>query len=293
MLEIEGETVVFKNLRPDSGLLEGPFAFERNGKYYLTYPRALSTERLEYAMSDNPMGPYTFKGVLMDQHASGCWTNHQSVVEFKGQWYLFHHDKLMSTSDTNRSAMIDYLYFNEDGTIQKVIPTMRGVGVTKATGKIQIDRYSDAAGNDKMIIARTGGGGRRGGATTAPAAPAPVPNTISTPSGVSVTYLDPQDFFAGWKTVLSKKESWIRYNEVDFGKDLKAVNVVSKSQMGSTIEIRVDKVDSAPIAKVAVGKSEEWKTAKAKLDSVPIGKHDLFITLTDDNGVEIDWISFE
>lgn len=303
MLEIEGETVQLKNLRgpldngtpSESGLLEGPFVFERNGKYYLTYPRALSTERLEYAMADNPMGPYTYKGVLMDQHASGCWTIHQSVVQFNGQWYLFHHDRLMSTSDTQRSAMIDYLTFNTDGTIQKVVPTLRGVGVTPATTKIQIDRYSDCAGNGKLTITKPGGGGGRRGAATQAAAPtvAPAPNTVTTPDGVVVTYLDPQNMFGGWKTVLSKKNAWVRYNEVDFSAGLKSVNVQTRSGVGGTIEIRVDKLDSAPIARVAVGKSEDWKALVGKLDAAPTGKHDLFITLTDESNVEIDWIRFE
>ena len=42
----------------------------------------------------------------------------------------------------NRAIKADYLYFNEDGTIQKVIPTVRGIGNAPATNKIQIDRYS-------------------------------------------------------------------------------------------------------------------------------------------------------
>jgi hypothetical protein len=287
MLEIEGETVVFKNLRPaDNKLLEGPFVFERNGKYYLTYPRARSVESIDYAMSDNPMGPYTYMGIIMDEHASGCWTNHHSIVEFKGQWYFFHHDRLMSASDTNRSAMIDYLAFNEDGTIQKVVPTLRGVGITLATSRIQIDRYSDCAGNARMTIARPA---RRGGADPG----APVPNTITTPEGVVIAYLDPRNFMGGWKTILSRKDAWIRYNAVDFGRDLKSVNIQARSENGATIDIRLDKPDSAPIATAAIGKLDDWKTASARLDTVPTGKHDIIITLTSPTPVEIDWISFE
>jgi hypothetical protein len=296
MLEIEGERAVFRNLRPADGkLLEGPFAFERNGKYYLTYPRARSVESIDYAMSDNPMGPYEYKGIIIDEHPSGCWTNHHSIVQFQGTWYIFHHDRLMSTSDSQRSAMIDYLHFNEDGTIQKVVPTLRGVGVTKATEKIQIDRYSDCAGNSQLRITRPGGGGRRGGAATAASAPAaaPAPNTVTTPDGVVITYLDPQNMFGGWKTVLSKKNAWIRYNEVDFAGNLKSVNVLSKSGQDATLEIRLDRLDSAPIAKVALGTADDWKAFNARIDSVPPGKHDIFITLASDSAAEIDWISFE
>ncbi len=45
-------------------LIEGPFVFERNGIYYLTYPHvANKTERLEYATGNNPLGPFIHKEI--------------------------------------------------------------------------------------------------------------------------------------------------------------------------------------------------------------------------------------
>ena len=126
---------------------EGPFAFEANGWYYLTYPYVReNTEVLGYAMSKNPMGPYEYKGLIMAEHANGCWTNHHSIVNYKGQWYLFYHCNFFSPNDDKRrSVQIEKLFFNADGTIQEVKPTMRGVGINKATEKIEIDRYSTAS----------------------------------------------------------------------------------------------------------------------------------------------------
>src|SRR3954467_10166848 len=55
MTELASEPVVFQHL-PDKGLKEGPYLFERNGIYYLTYPHVENkTERLEYAIGDNPL----------------------------------------------------------------------------------------------------------------------------------------------------------------------------------------------------------------------------------------------
>lgn len=129
---------------------EGPFAFERNGKYYFTFPwvrEKNGTETLAYAMAHHPMGPFTFKGIIMDESPTKCWTNHYSIVEYQGQWYLFyHHNDYSPKFDKNRSVRIDSLNFNPDGTIQKVIPTLRGVGLTKARSRIQIDRYSGLQG---------------------------------------------------------------------------------------------------------------------------------------------------
>ncbi|MES1262870.1 MAG: family 43 glycosylhydrolase, partial [Peristeroidobacter soli] len=113
MLEIEGEPITFDNL-PKKGLQEGPFVFERGGTYYLTYPhKENKIERLEYATGASPLGPYKWAGVLADESVSGCWTNHQSIVEYQGQWYLFYHDQDLSPGfDKHRSIRADKLFFN-------------------------------------------------------------------------------------------------------------------------------------------------------------------------------------
>ncbi|MCB0798945.1 MAG: family 43 glycosylhydrolase, partial [Bacteroidales bacterium] len=142
MTELESDPVVIGDL-PTKGLVEGPFFFERNGIYYMTYPHVeKETERLEYAMGDNPLGPFKVTGVIMDETPMGTWTNHHSLVEYNDQWYLFYHNSAYSPKfDKNRSVCIDSLFFNEDGTIRKVIPTNRGVGITGASDMIEIDRY--------------------------------------------------------------------------------------------------------------------------------------------------------
>jgi len=117
MLELASEPHVIQGL-PGKGLKEGPYVFERKGIYYLTYPHVQDkTERLEYAMANNPMGPFKVMGVLMDS-TPDCWTNQNSVIKFKGKWYLFyHHNDLSPHFDKNRSVRIDSLFFNPDGTI--------------------------------------------------------------------------------------------------------------------------------------------------------------------------------
>jgi len=155
MVELDSQPQRIANL-PRPGLIEGPFPFKRNDIYYLTYPHEVDgQERLEYMTAGSPMGPYQWKGVIMDQSESGCWTNHQSIVEYKGQWYLFYHDKDLSPDfDKNRSIKADYLYFNEDGTIQKVIPTHRGVGISSALKEINIDRYRSRVRCANIELAR-------------------------------------------------------------------------------------------------------------------------------------------
>jgi len=258
MPELASEPKVVENL-PEQGLKEGPYLFERNGIYYMTYPHVQhKIERLEYAMGNNPMGPFKFAGVVMDESPMGCWTNHQSFIEFNGQWYLFYHQNALSPKfDKNRSICVDSLFFNADGTIQKVIPTLRGVGVTNATHRIEIDRYSQKSSH-----------------------------------GVSVTFLDSLNTFNGWKAIFDNKGSWLQYNAVDFGKKkLQTVRVKAISKAGGTLQIRLDKTDGPLLSEVKIPEGTEWDTVDAPVLNDQSGIHNLLVVLKD-NPVETDWIQF-
>lgn len=259
MLELESEPTVIENL-PEKGLKEGPYLFERNGIYYLTYPHVENeTERLEYATADNPMGPFQVTGVIMDE-IPGCWTNHHSIIEFNNQWYLFyHHSNLSPKFDKNRSVRVDSLFFNEDGTIQKVIPTLRGVGVTNATREIQIDRYSHLSER-----------------------------------GASVTFLDSLNTFNGWKTTLNSSDAWVQYNRVDFGSgNLKSVQAKTLSKTGGSLEIRLDKMEGPVVAPISLPGKDEWQIVSSRLENCAPGIHNLMILQKENKSVEIDWIRFE
>ncbi len=260
MTELASEPTIIANL-PQKGLKEGPFLFERNGIYYLTFPHVENKiERLEYAISDNPMGPFKMAGVVMDESPMNCWTNHQSFVQFKGQWYLFYHQNAYSPKfDKNRSICADSLFFNSDGTIRKVTPTLRGVGLTKATNKIKIDRYSSKSD-----------------------------------TGSSGAFLDSLNTFNGWKTVLNGKDAWVKYNAVDFGKEqLKSVEVKAFSEKGSSLQIRLDNVDGPVIVEVNVPIGAAWNSVEAKLTKLLTGVHNLVVMLKDGNSIDIEWIKFQ
>jgi hypothetical protein len=259
MLELAADPQVVGDL-PKDGLKEGPYLFERNGIYYMTYPHVQNKiERLEYAVSNNPMGPFKVTGVIMDESPTGCWTIHQSVIEFNNQWYLFyHHNDFSPKFDKNRSVRIDSLFFNPNGTIRKVTPTFRGVGVTSALQKIEIDRYSR--------ISET---------------------------GASIAFLDTLNTFNGWGTKLSKQFAWIQYNAVDFGnKKLKSVEINALSQTGGTMQIRLDKADGILLAEAKISKGTGWKTVVTHLSAYQKGIHNLVLVLKDNNPVEVDWIRF-
>ncbi|MFA5769493.1 MAG: family 43 glycosylhydrolase [Bacteroidales bacterium] len=117
---------------------EAVWMHKYNGMYYLSYAAEKSGE-IKYCTSDNPLGPFTYRGVILQPMNSG--TNHHSIVEYNGEWYLFYHNSDLyyrnhpdsiekfgwgypgSPHPFRRSICFDKLYYNEDGTIQKVVPT--------------------------------------------------------------------------------------------------------------------------------------------------------------------------
>lgn len=260
MVELASDPVVLQDL-PGKGLKEGPYVFERNGIYYMTYPHVENKiERLEYAIGDNPLGPFKITGVIMDESPAGCWTNHHSMLPFKDQWYLFyHHNDYSPTFDKARSIRADSLFFNADGTIQKVTPTLRGIGVTNASTQIQLDRYSRVS-----------------------------------EKGLSIAFLDTANKFQGWKSVFEAAGAWVQYNSVDFGKKkLKSVAVRALSPASGTLQIHIHDINGPVLAEVRLPAGNDWQLIKAPLLKFEPGIQNLFLVSKDNNRIEVDWIGFE
>ena len=260
MLGLASSPVTLGNL-PSQGLKEGPYVLEHQGIYYLTYPHvANKTERLEYATSDNPLGPFQVRGVLMDESPTGCWTNHHSITQFNKQWYLFyHHNDLSPAFDKNRSIRVDSLFFNTDGTMRKVKPTLRGVGLTVATKRIQLDRYSRLS-----------------------------------PAGASITFLDTLAKFNGWKTVFTSHTGWVQYNSVQFSPSVpRTVKVRVAAPAGATLQLRLDKANAPILAKIVIPKGKQWRELQAPVAAIKPGQHTILVSSQTDSLSELDWIQFE
>lgn len=262
---------------PD-GFKEGPFAFKRGDWYYLSFPWVRvenGTETLAYAMSKSPLGPWDFKGIIMAEHDNGCWTNHHSLLEYKGQWYLFYHRNHFSPrDDKRRSACIEKVTFNADGTIQEVFQTTRGVGVNQATERIEIDRYSTAS------------------------------------SDVTTQLIDTVNTFRSFSATLPEKGSWLRYNDVDFSGLTDGYVVISaKAPDNTAFYLREKTANGRIIARIDMtvkpeppagmpamfrrDYSNQWLTMTAPLAYTPTGITDLVLTCEGEAPVSVDWIQFK
>ena len=99
---------------------EASWMHKYNGIYYFTYSTG-DTHFICYATGDNPFGPFTYRGRILEPVVG--WTSHHSIIEFEGKWYLFYHDSSLSKGITHlRSVKVTELHYNEDGSIQIIKP---------------------------------------------------------------------------------------------------------------------------------------------------------------------------
>jgi hypothetical protein len=99
---------------------EAAWVHKYNGTYYLSYSTG-DTHFIVYATGSSPYGPFTYKGKVLEPVLG--WTNHHSIVEFGGKWYLFYHDSQLSGGQTHlRNIKVVELTHRPDGSIATIDP---------------------------------------------------------------------------------------------------------------------------------------------------------------------------
>ena len=200
-------------------VIDAPYMFEDsgihkyNGKYYYSYctnwstggnKYGLTTAAIDYMVSDSPLGPFTHKGEVFKNIGNFFGTtgnNHHTIMEFKGQWYLFYHAQylqdVMNLKDMGyRSTHIDKITMNSDGTMQQVKGTKTGVSQIKA-----FDPY-----------------------TTSRAA------TFSHQGGITISG-------SGNSTVNAEKGSWYRVSKADCGNGAASLTIKASSKNGCIVKV--------------------------------------------------------
>ncbi len=99
---------------------EAAWLHKHNGNYYFSYSTG-DTHFICYAIGDNPYGPFTYKGRILNPVVG--WTSHHSVCEIDGKTYLFYHDSSLSKGVTHlRCIKIAEIKYREDGSIITLNP---------------------------------------------------------------------------------------------------------------------------------------------------------------------------
>lgn len=140
MVSFDETKIVYQLLTEEEhGFHEGSSMRKRNGIYYYVYPCIFRKGRptcLAYATSDSPLGPFTYRGILIDNAKCDpeSWNIHGSIECFHGQWYVFYH-RSSKNSRINRRMCVEKIFFREDGTIGEVKMTSIGAGQPFALGE--------------------------------------------------------------------------------------------------------------------------------------------------------------
>lgn len=146
MISYDGEVTILDK-EQTKGFFEAVWVHKYKGKYYLSYAgkNADGRDEIMYAIADKILGPYEFKGSILPAMNSG--TNHHSIVQYDGNWYLFYHNSDLffenhpekkkkfgwghegSPHPYRRSICAERLFYNENGTIGKVSPSSKGISI--------------------------------------------------------------------------------------------------------------------------------------------------------------------
>ena len=254
------------SLACDPVTIEPPYLFEDSGinkidgKYYYSYcsnwntsGSGYATAAIEYMVSDNPMGPFTYTGEMFKNPGVyfDVWgNNHHSLFEFKDKYYLAYHARALETEvlGTNlgyRSTQIDTVTI-ENGEIKNVIPTMTGVS--------QLEKVNPYEKVEAECIARE--------------------------LGVEVAG-------CGNTTVKAQSGDWTCVKGVDFEHGVSEITLSLKTSEATTVEIRTGSSSGTLLGTVEVentnGSFEEFA---AKVKNVT-GEKNLFFVFRGD--VEFDY----
>lgn len=127
MYRTKDETLI-DNIIPadgDFGFFEACSLRKIGKTYYFIYSGRPGSQ-LRYATSDSPMGPYTYRGIIIDNgELYPAGNNHGSICCINGQWYIFYH-RMTNGTILSRRGCVERIQILEDGSIPQVEMTSLG-----------------------------------------------------------------------------------------------------------------------------------------------------------------------
>lgn len=255
---------------------EGPWAWKRNGNYYMVYASTCCPEGIGYAMGKSATGPWEFRGMIMDsdKRSNG---NHPGIIDYKGKSYVFGFNynlgkKTISKHYERRSICASELIYNTDGTIQKLPfwnpEGVKNVAVLNPYNRVEAETiaYSEGLKTEKMTEWERN-------------------NPYDT--GKRITD----------RLVVSSINNgdYIKIQGVDFSKGTKFLEISVASINGGSIEIHTDTLDGPLLGTVEVtGKAEGdlFKTIKSPVKNIK-GVHNVYFIFKGNKELfYFDWWKF-
>ncbi len=243
MISYKGEVV--KEPTKPKNYQEGPWVWKKSGHYYLSYASTCCPEAIGYSMSKSPIGPWEYKGMIMDvtERSRG---NHPGIIDYKGKSYCFglNYDLLKRTTSKHherRSVSVDEMQYNEDGTIQK-LPYWSKQGPARVG---TIDPYQRVEAE-----------------------------TIAWSEGLKTKALDHKNRYV----TAVQNDDYIKVQGVDFLDGAKQFDIRAAALDGGRIEIYLDNIDGKPIGICEINKTghkDTWKSFSTRVKKIK-GVHDVY-----------------
>lgn len=283
--------------------IEAPYFFEDSGinkigdKYVYSYCTDWGTRTgqykdldicsIAYMVADSPMGPYKYVGEVLPNCGSvfkkadgsdDLANNHHSIVQFKGEYYMFYHTMVLRTSMGihfgGRSTHVNKLNVKADGTFDIVQQDLDGVPQLA-----DFDPYQTVSGLTSSNNAGMG---------------AIETNVIYRKNG-KVNYVNSIDG-AKMHTIKDRakyKYSWLSIKGADLGDNgPKTFQAKLKGYGLGSVNLKVcaDALDGTEIVNTTVN-FDKYGDAKIEVPAAAVqGKHDLYIEF---DGSVLDFESWQ
>ena len=238
---------------------EGSYVVKRGPYYYFLFADISRRGRptsLGYAMSTQPLGPYEYKGIIIDNY--GCdpetWNNHGSLVEYKGQWYVLYH-RSTHRSRTMRKACIEPITFNADGTINEVEMTSQGAAPP-------LDAFARTDAFRACLM--------HGAAIKTPPLPSPKGE------GVPLAVAYPSPFEEGLGGAPGGTSPWALWRYLDFGRSAHRLTLRVKAQAEGKIVVLADSLSGRCLGEVSVQAQDGWQEVSMRIRKIR-GVHALYL----------------
>lgn len=255
---------------------EGPWAWKHNGNYYMAYASTCCPEGIGYAMSKSASGPWEYKGMIMDgdSRSSG---NHPGIIPFKGKWYVFGFNFVLSQQiatrhSERRSVCVTELKYNSDGTLQKLpfwFDTVNEqIGTFNPFRRVEAETiaYSEGVKTSQATEWENDSPWNRGGKIA---------------DRFFVTSINNGDY--------------TMVKGVNFSKTASEIELSAAAINGGKIELRIDSLHGPMIGTLAItrsGESDLWRTYSASLKNTS-GVHDLYFVFHGEKDLfNFDWWKF-
>ncbi len=134
MYELDGKTYTESLISESTHWFhEGASVRKIRGRYYLVFCSVVTgrANTLDYAVSDSPLGPFTYCGSIIDNRSCDpeSWNIHGGIQKINGEYYVFYH-RSSNNSKFSRRACVEKIEIDEDGFIHPV--QMTSLGFSKA-----------------------------------------------------------------------------------------------------------------------------------------------------------------